>query len=83
MRITVTVSGSATAEYNYDDEPQWDAPVDPVVYVTDQEEFLCDEDKQPEWLRQQLAEGAAYRRRGTTRRRWKSGRRTCATRLPV
>jgi hypothetical protein len=59
VRVTVTASGSATAEYNYDDEPRWFAPVDPVVYVRDQEKFPRDEDKQPEWLKQRLAEGRA------------------------
>jgi hypothetical protein len=59
VHVTVTASGSATVEYNYDDEPQWDAPVDPVVYVRDQEKFPRDEDRQPEWLKQRLAEGRA------------------------
>jgi hypothetical protein len=59
VHVTVTASGSATAEYNYDDEPQWDAPVDPLVYVRDQEKFPRAEDKQPEWLKQRLAEGRA------------------------
>jgi|GEM_PF-6777512 len=26
MNMVVTSKGSATAEYNYDDEPQWDSP---------------------------------------------------------
>lgn len=59
VHVTVTASGSATAAYNYDEEPQWDAPVGPVVYVMDQEKFPRDEDKQPEWLKQKLAEGRA------------------------
>ena len=59
VRVTVTASGSVTAACNYDDEPPWFAPVDPVVYVRDQEKFPRDEDKQPEWLKQRLAEGLA------------------------
>ncbi|MEP6478866.1 MAG: hypothetical protein ABJB03_05710 [Rhodoglobus sp.] len=56
-RLQVTAAGAATAEYNYDDEPEWDAPVDSIAYVTDQEKFPRDEDKQPDWLKRKLAEG--------------------------
>jgi len=56
-RITVNADGSATAEYNYDEEPKWDVPVDPIAYVTDQDVFPRDEAHQPEWLKQKLAEG--------------------------
>lgn len=59
VRITVTPDGRATAEYNYDLEPEWDVPIDPIAYVTDQEKFPRDEDCQPEWLKQKLAEGRA------------------------
>ncbi|SMG29122.1 hypothetical protein [Agreia pratensis] len=59
IKITVTAAGAATAEYNYDEEPEWDAPVDSVAYVADQEKFPRDVDKQPEWLKQKLAEGRA------------------------
>lgn len=57
--ITVNADGSASAEYNYDQEPEWDAPVDPIAYVTDLERYPRDEAHQPEWLKQQLAEGRA------------------------
>lgn len=56
-RIIVTAEGSATANYNYDQEPEWDAPVDSIAYVTDQEKFPRDEENQPEWLKQKLSEG--------------------------
>lgn len=56
-RIVVTAEGGATANYNYDEEPDWDAPVDSIAYVTDQEKFPRDEDNQPEWLKQKLADG--------------------------
>ncbi|MBF4636302.1 hypothetical protein ITJ38_17975 [Agreia pratensis] len=59
VRFVVTATGAATAEYNYDEEPEWDAPVDSVAYVADQEKFPRDVDKQPEWLKQKLAEGRA------------------------
>lgn len=61
VRITVNADGSATAVYNHDEEPEWDVPVDPIVYVTDQEKFPRDESHQPEWLKQRLAEGRARR----------------------
>jgi len=59
IRLTVTAAGAATAGYNYDSEPEWDVPVDPIAYVTDQEKFPRDEDKQPDWLKQKLTEGRA------------------------
>lgn len=58
-RIAVTADGAASAEYNYDDEPHWDAPVDSVAYVTDFKHFPRDEAHQPDWLRAKLAEGRA------------------------
>lgn len=69
-RISVDAGGSATAEYNYDDEPEWDAPIDSIAYVTDLERFPRDDAHQPEWLRAKLAEGrerlAAREGRGST-----------------
>lgn len=56
-QIVVTAESSATANYNYDDEPEWDSPLDPVDYVKDQEKFPRDEDNQPDWLKQKLTEG--------------------------
>ncbi|WP_415855654.1 hypothetical protein [Sinomonas sp. G460-2] len=56
-RIEVAEFGNLAAEFNYDDEPEWDAPPDPVAYVNDFEVFPRDEAHQPEWLKKQLAEG--------------------------
>ncbi len=55
----MTPEGGATAEYNYDSEPEWDVPIDPIAYVTDQEKFPRHEEHQPDWLKQRLAEGRA------------------------
>ncbi len=52
--------GSLTSSFNYDEEPEWDAPVDPIAYVTDQQKFPRDEANQPDWLKQRLAEGRAH-----------------------
>ena len=59
VRLTVHADGTAKAEYNYDDEPEWDAPVDPVVYVNDLKKFPRDEEHQPEWLRRKVAEATS------------------------
>ncbi|MGO2750329.1 MAG: hypothetical protein ACTIA6_09790 [Pseudoclavibacter sp.] len=56
-KFTVTAAGAFTAEYNYNDEPEWDVPVDSIAYVTDQKHFPRDEEHQPEWLKAKLAEG--------------------------
>lgn len=58
-KIVVTAAGSAQAEYNYDQEPEWDAPVDSVLYTNDQDQYPRDETAQPAWLRQRIAEGRA------------------------
>jgi hypothetical protein len=47
--IVVTASGGATATYNFDDEPVWDFPMDPTVYVRDQLKYPRDDHRQPEW----------------------------------
>ncbi|WP_415855655.1 hypothetical protein [Sinomonas sp. G460-2] len=57
LRVEVTPSGGATADYNYDDEPTWDPPVDPEAYVLDQRTFPRDEDERPDWLVERLAQG--------------------------
>jgi hypothetical protein len=61
-RFTVTSEGTATAEFNYDDEPEWDAPVDPIAYLTDQDKFPRNEKNQPEWLKNALADARRRRR---------------------
>lgn len=61
-KIVVTAQGSASAEYNYDTEPEGfpgDVVTDPAAYVEDQEFFPRNLSAQPEWLRQRLAEGQA------------------------
>ncbi|MFZ4842307.1 hypothetical protein [Mycetocola saprophilus] len=58
-RIVVTSAGEATADYNYDQEPEWDAPVDSVLYTNDQDRYPRDESAQPAWLKQKIAEGRA------------------------
>jgi len=55
--IEVTADGAMTSRFNYDDEPEWTAPVSPIAYVSDQERFPRDEANQPEWLKERLAEG--------------------------
>ncbi|MCL2419157.1 MAG: antitoxin YezG family protein [Conexibacteraceae bacterium] len=61
--IVVTNTGSDTgsldAHFNYDDEPGWDYPVDPVVYLRDLERFPRDDSAIPDWLRQRLQEADA------------------------
>lgn len=59
LKLTVASDGTTRAEYNYDDEPEWDAPVDPVVYLTDLKKFPRDDGNQPEWLRQKVADANA------------------------
>ncbi|MBS4102571.1 hypothetical protein [Tsukamurella paurometabola] len=59
--IRVDREGSFDATFNYDDEPEWDAPVDPIVYLTDQETFPRDVENQPQWLQEKIAEGARRR----------------------
>ncbi|UPL15691.1 hypothetical protein [Microbacterium galbinum] len=55
--LTVTAAGDVSAEYNYDDEPAWDSPLDPIAYVTDAKTFRRDAEHRPPWLAAQLAEG--------------------------
>jgi hypothetical protein len=59
IRVTVTADGKVTSEFDYDHEPEFDTPISPSTYVTDQYVYPTDEDKQPEWLRRRLAEGYA------------------------
>ncbi|MBB5643550.1 hypothetical protein [Cryobacterium roopkundense] len=60
IRVVVLATGAGTAEYNYDNEPDFGlGGIDPICYVTDQDRFPRDEDKQPEWLKLRLAEGRA------------------------
>ncbi|MFZ4842310.1 hypothetical protein [Mycetocola saprophilus] len=69
--FTVTSQGAATAEYNYDEEPDWGAPIDAALYANDQDIFPRDETAQPDWLKQKIAEGRAQiiAQKNRTRRR--------------
>ena len=55
--LRVDRSGSVDGEFNYDEEPEWAAPVDPIAYLTDFEKYPRDIENQPEWLRIKLTEG--------------------------
>lgn len=54
--------GQVDATFNYDDEPEWDAPIDPIAYLTDQEVFPRSVENQPPWLQEKIAEGMKRRR---------------------
>lgn len=55
----VTPEGSATAAFDYDGEPRWDAPPAPGDYVRDLERFPRDAAHIPGWLAARLAEAGA------------------------
>ena len=59
LELTVMPDGTARAVYNYDDEPEWDAPVDSVVYQADLNKFPREEQHRPAWLKQTLVEAEA------------------------
>lgn len=46
--LAVSRAGEVAAADNYDEEPIWAFPVDPIAYVTDQEKFPRDEANQPD-----------------------------------
>jgi hypothetical protein len=57
LELKVTPDGAVTAKYNYDTEPVWTRPIEPTIYVQEQEEFPRDLEHQPEWFRRRLVEG--------------------------
>lgn len=57
IRMNVYDDGSIQVVYNHKDEPSWRISPDPVDYVTDQHVYPIDEENQPEWLKQRVAEG--------------------------
>ncbi|WP_245548446.1 hypothetical protein [Gordonia araii] len=59
--LRIDRSGAVDGQFDYDSEPEWDAPVDPIAYVTDQERYPRDVENQPDWLKAKLAEGLARR----------------------
>lgn len=60
--VTWTMSKSDSGEvstqvhFNYDDEPNWDSPIDPGLYGIDLEDFPRSDENIPEWLHTLLAE---------------------------
>ncbi|GAB11463.1 hypothetical protein GOARA_070_00020 [Gordonia araii NBRC 100433] len=60
--LRIDRSGAVDGQFDYDSEPEWDAPVDPIAYVADQEKYPRDVENQPDWLKAKLAEGLARRR---------------------
>jgi hypothetical protein len=60
--LVVNEDGSADTNFNYDDEPAWPDPVQPVWYVQDLRKFPRDPDAIPDWLRNRLTEGAVQER---------------------
>ncbi|SMG29125.1 hypothetical protein [Agreia pratensis] len=54
--FVVTVEGKVDVAYNYDEEPEWKYPIDPVLYVQDFERFPRDPENIPEWLQKRVLE---------------------------
>jgi len=61
MELAVTDAGKVSTNFNYDDDPVFDPPIDPIAYAVDQDKFPRDPEHQPEWLRDRIAEGEARR----------------------
>ena len=59
LEVKVTPDGAVTAKYNYDTEPNWELPIEPTLYVQEQEKYPRDPEHQPEWFKRRLAEGQA------------------------
>ena len=55
--LSITPEGAVDAQFNYDDEPEWSRPTEPVFYVQDMERFPRDEAHTPAWLVKQLELG--------------------------
>ena len=60
--IRIDRTGAVDATFDYDSEPVWDAPVDPIAYAYDADKFPRDLEHQPAWLREQVAEGRERQR---------------------
>ncbi|SMG32071.1 hypothetical protein [Agreia pratensis] len=60
--FVVTVEGKVDVAYNYDEEPEWKYPIDPVLYVQDLEKFPRDPENVPEWLQKRVFEAEAEAR---------------------
>ncbi|MGL4338831.1 MAG: hypothetical protein ACRCSP_00190 [Rhodoglobus sp.] len=72
--LTVTPQGGVDAQFNYDDEPEWDLPQEPVLYVEDLERFPRDGEHIPAWLQEKLRLGriqdSEWEKTHEPRRRW-------------
>lgn len=53
-RISVDGQHRMSADFDYDDEPDWEWPVEPGWYVQDLQQFPRDPGAIPPWLRRQL-----------------------------
>lgn len=58
-RIAVTRDGTADADFDYDNEPEWTRLVEPAWYTQDLEKFPRDDSAIPDWLRARLSEATA------------------------
>ena len=52
--FTISDTGAVDARFNYDDEPEWSRPQEPVLYVEDMERFPRDAAHTPAWLQEKL-----------------------------
>lgn len=58
-RIAISLEGSVDADFDYDNEPNWDDPVSALWYASDLKKYPRSETGRPQWLQQRLAEAAA------------------------
>ena len=58
-RIAISLGGSVDANFDYDDEPNWDDPVSALWYAADLKKYPRSESARPLWLQRRLAEAAA------------------------
>ncbi len=56
---TLSEGGNLHVEYDYDEEPEWSTSVVPATYAEDVALFPRPEDRQPDWLRERVAEAVA------------------------
>ena len=72
--LTITQEGAVDAQFNYEVEPEWSPPVEPVLYVEDMERFPRDAAHIPAWLEEKLHLGriqdAEWEKTHEPRRRW-------------
>jgi hypothetical protein len=72
--LTISETGAVDAQFNYDDELEWDIPQEPVLFVEDLERFPRDAAHIPAWLDQKLQLGriqdTEWEKTNEPRRRW-------------